>query len=193
MTTIQILLGSKSPRRQQLLREMGFDFRLVHQDIDESYPEDMPAEEIALYLARLKALAIAEQLKNENEVIITCDTTVICEGKSYEKPKDAEDAARILRALSGKAHQVMTAVCIMGMKGEMSFNDITTVYFADLSEAEIDYYITHYAPYDKAGAYAIQEWIGLNKIVKIEGSYFNVVGLPTQRIYDALAKYATLL
>jgi septum formation protein len=189
MKTIQILLGSKSPRRQQLLREMGLDFRLVYQDIDESYPAGLPVEDIAPYLAKLKAEAISDHLKSDNELILTCDTTVICAGRSYEKPLDAADATRILKALSGKTHQVMTAVCLKGLKKEILFSEITEVTFMELSEVEIAYYIAHYSPYDKAGAYAIQEWIGVNKISKINGSYYNVVGLPTHRIYEELIKY----
>lgn len=189
MKTIEILLGSKSPRRQQLLKEMGFNFRLVFQDVYEIYPVDIPVDEIAPYLAKLKAKAIYDQLKNDNEIILTSDTTVICEGKSYEKPKNAADAKRILRELSGKTHYVMTSVCLKSLEKEVLFSEKTFVTFLELDDEEIDYYVENYRPYDKAGAYAIQEWIGLNKISGIKGSYFNVVGLPTHRIYKALLEF----
>lgn len=189
---MQILLGSKSPRRQQLLKEMGFDYRLVFQDIDETYPKEIPVEEIAAYLAKLKADALTHELQREDDVILTSDTTVICEGQSYEKPIDAADAYRILKSLSGKTHFVMTAVCLKSLKSEVIFSEKTFVTFMELTDVEIRYYIDNFAPYDKAGAYAIQEWIGLNKIEKIEGSYFNVVGLPTHRIYSELTKLGFL-
>jgi septum formation protein len=188
LKTLKILLGSKSPRRQQLLRDMGFDYTLIQQDTEESYPADLDVEEIAPYLARLKANSISGILREKNEIILTCDTTVICEGKSYEKPIDRDDAIRILSALSGKTHYVMTAVSLRGINVEIEFTEKTFVSLMPMSIEEIIYYIDHYQPFDKAGAYAIQEWIGLNKISKIEGSYSNVVGLPTHRLYVELKK-----
>jgi len=188
LKTLKILLGSKSPRRQQLLRDMGFDYTLVHQDIDESYPDDLNVVEIAAYLARLKADAIAGMIKEKNEILLTCDTTVICDGKSYEKPTDKEDAIRILCALSGKTHTVMTAVSLKGINIHVEFAEKTYVTLLPMTLDEMSFYIDHYKPFDKAGAYAIQEWIGLNKISKIDGSYSNVVGLPTHRLYIELKK-----
>jgi septum formation protein len=188
LKTLKLLLGSKSPRRQQLLRDMGFDYTLIQQDTDESYPADLDVEEIAPYLARLKANSIIGILREKNEIILTCDTTVICEGKSYEKPIDRDDAIRILSALSGKTHYVMTAVSLRGINVEIEFTEKTFVTLMPMSMEEIIYYIDYYQPFDKAGAYAIQEWIGLNKISKIDGSYSNVVGLPTHRLYLELKK-----
>ncbi len=168
---------------------MGFDFRLVHQDIDEGYPHDLPAEEIAPFLAHEKAKAVSGFLKDETEIILTCDTTVICEGTSYEKPLDRDDAIRILSALSGKTHYVMTAVCLLGLDWKAEFSEKTFVTFMPITQDEICFYVDTFKPYDKAGAYAIQEWIGLNKISRIEGSYYNVVGLPTHRLYEEISKF----
>ena len=167
---------------------MGFEYTLIRQDTDESYPADLDVEEIAPYLARLKADSIVEMLKENNEILLTCDTTVICEGKSYEKPTDREDAIRILSALSGKTHTVMTAVSLRGISVKVEFTEKTYVTLMPISLDEMSFYIEQYKPYDKAGAYAIQEWIGLNKISRIDGSYSNVVGLPTHRLYIELKK-----
>jgi septum formation protein len=187
-----ILLASKSPRRQQLIKEMGFEFQIVHQDIEESYPEEMPAEEVAEYLACLKAAAVEGELQTANQVILASDTTVVLDGEIFGKPTDKADAQRILRALSGKTHAVITGVCLQTLSEKISFSETTFVHFLELSPAEIDYYIESCQPYDKAGAYAIQEWIGLNKIEKIDGSYFNVVGLPTHRVYKAIQSLGIL-
>jgi septum formation protein len=189
LKTLKILLGSKSPRRQQLLKEMGFDFSVVHQDIDERYPGDLAVDKIAPFLAHEKAKAVAGFLNDETEIILACDTTVICEGISYEKPRDRDDAIRILSALSGKTHYVMTAVRLLGLEWDAEFSEKTYVTFQPISFDEICYYVDTFKPYDKAGAYAIQEWIGLNKISKIEGSYYNVVGLPTHRLYEEILKF----
>jgi len=183
-----ILLASKSPRRQQLIQEMGFDFRIVHQDIDESYPAELAAEEVAEYLACLKAEAVKQELKAENEVILASDTIVVLNGEIFGKPIDQAEARAILKKLSGQTHAVITGVCLLSKNKTVRFSETTYVHFLELSSSEIDYYIESCQPYDKAGAYAIQEWIGLNKIEKIEGSYFNVVGLPTHRVYQELQK-----
>ena|SRR3989338_5421068 len=189
---LMILLGSKSPRRQQLLKEMGFAYKLVHQDVEETYHSDLPVEEIAEYLAKKKAAAILEHHPplSAEEVILTCDTVVLLNGKSYGKPVDSDDARRILAELSGQTHIVMTGVCLTSPHKQITFSDTTRVTFANLSHSEIEYYIHHYHPFDKAGSYAIQEWIGLNKITRIEGSYYNVVGLPTSRLYSELVLFA---
>lgn len=193
LSKLQLLLASKSPRRQQLLQEMGFSFQLVHQDIEETYPSDLAANNIAAYLAEQKAQAVKAVLKYPSEVILTADTTVVKDGISYEKPVDTADARRILKALSGGRHQVITAVCLLGQLRQVTISDSCQVYLEELSDQEIDYYIEQHQPFDKAGAYAIQEWIGLNKISKIEGSFFTVVGLPTQKVYSALTSYVELL
>jgi septum formation protein len=189
MKTLEILLGSKSPRRQQLLKEMGFDYKLVFQDIEESYPEDLPVEQIAEYLALRKGEALKSKLEFSYQVILTSDTTVVCEGKSYEKPIDFEDAKRILLALSAKVHQVITAVSLISLGRKISFSEVTDVHFEEISEKEAEFYIENFKPYDKAGAYAIQEWIGVNKISKIDGSFYNVMGLPTTRLFKELKNF----
>jgi septum formation protein len=183
---LEILLASKSPRRQQLLKEMGLRFSIVHQDVEEDFPSDIPVTEVAEYLAGLKAEAVKDAIVQPNQVILASDTTVVLGDQIFNKPADAEEAASFLRTLSGQTHQVITGVCFLHQKGSLLLSDTTNVEFMELSEAEIDYYIQTCKPYDKAGAYAIQEWIGLNKIKSIEGSYFNVVGLPTQAVYAAL-------
>lgn len=183
-----ILLASKSPRRQHLIREMGFDYRIVHQDIEESYPEDLAVEKVAEYLAHQKANAVVNELKTASEVILASDTIVLLHGEIFGKPIDKTDAQRILRCLSGQTHEVITGVCLRSKSSILGFSESTKVTFAELSDAEIESYLEQCQPYDKAGAYAIQEWIGLNKIEKIDGSYFNVMGLPTHRVYAEIMK-----
>lgn len=193
LANLEILLASKSPRRQQLLQEMGLNFRMVHQDIEEDFPADLPVTEVAKYLAALKAEAVKDELKASNQVILASDTTVVLGDRIFNKAADAAEAASFLRALSGKVHEVITGVCLLHQAGKIQLSNCTKVHFMELSEAEIDYYIQNCQPFDKAGAYAIQEWIGLNKIEKIEGSYFNVVGLPTQAVYAALLELSQAL
>lgn len=187
--TMQILLGSKSPRRQQILKEMGYSFSVVHQDIDEIYPEDLPLKDIPLYLAQKKARALRQLITKPDEILLTCDTVVLCEAKCIEKPKDEADAIRMLKSLSGKAHSVISAVSLFGLKAEYNFSDETVVHFEELNDFEIEFYVKNFKPYDKAGSYAIQEWIGINKISKIEGSYYNVMGLPAHLLYKYLEDY----
>ncbi len=190
---LEILLASKSPRRQQLLKDMGLKYQIVHQDIEECFPAQMPVGEVASHLAQQKAKAVQPKLQAPHQVILASDTTVVLEDQIFNKPQNAQEAHRFLRALSGKVHQVITGVCLLHQKGMHCFYNSTDVHFMELSDAEISYYIQQYQPFDKAGAYAIQEWIGLNKIKKIDGSYFNVVGLPTQEVYQALTKIAEQL
>lgn len=180
-----IILASKSPRRSHLMREAGFAFTVKTNEVAEDYPADMPAEEVAPYLAQKKARASRDFIKND-EIILAADSIVIQDNTIYEKPKDYEDAVRILTALSGKAHLVITGVCILDSEKELVFSGISKVHFEPLSQAEIAFYVKTYQPYDKAGAYAIQEWIGLCKIAKIEGTYSNIMGLPVDLVYRHL-------
>jgi septum formation protein len=183
-----ILLASKSPRRKQLLTELGFEFEVVLQDVEENFPDNLPKKEVPSFLAQKKAAAVKEHL-SEGKVILASDTIVLLEDVIYHKPKDYEDAVRILTALSGTVHQVITGVCLLSLDKEVVFSDVANVHFATLSPAEIDYYVTNFKPYDKAGAYAIQEWIGLAKIIKIDGAYNSIVGLPTHKVYEALIQF----
>ena len=163
----KIILASQSPRRQQLLREAGFtNFVVKPMDVDETPPPQYPAEKLAAYLADIKAEAARPLLGIEGDIVLASDTTVVLNKKLYEKPSDIEDARRILRDLSGNMHEVITGVCILSKKKKRVFSDISKVYFDTLSEAEIDFYIDKYKPFDKAGAYGVQEWIGHCKIRK---------------------------
>ena len=183
--TKKIVLASQSPRRKQLLEQAGFSFDIRIKSIEEVYPSDLPVEEIAPYLAKQKAQAAFELLK-EGEILLTADSVVILDGKVYEKPKDRTDAVRILQDLSGKTHKVITGVCLKSMQKEVSFSGESLVSMETLTEEEINFYIDQYQPYDKAGSYAVQEWIGLCKIYKIEGTYANIMGLPVDLVYKAL-------
>ncbi len=182
---IQILLGSKSPRRRELLAGAGFSFRLVDIDIDEDFSGSLPVEEVAAWLSDKKALAWKEELK-ANEVLLTADTIVICDGAIMGKPKDEEEAFRMLRHLSGKEHRVITGFCLRSRERKMVRQARTKVRFKHLDDDEISYYITNYQPFDKAGAYGIQEWIGHIGIDHIEGSFYNVMGLPVSLVYRVL-------
>ena len=181
----KIILASKSPRRRQLLEQAGFHFEVKTQDTPEDYPDTLPAEQVAPYLAEKKAAASAG-LMGEGEVLLTADSVVILNGKIYEKPQDRADAHRILRELSGQKHRVITGVCLMNKADKRVFSGISDVHFDVLTAEEIDHYVDTYQPYDKAGAYAIQEWIGLCKISKIEGTYANIMGLPVDLVYREL-------
>lgn len=183
-----LILASKSPRRSQLLREAGFDFSVHGLDVDESFPDDMPVEEVAEYLARRKALA-GRHLVQDREILLSADSVVILNGKIYNKPEDYDDAFRMIRLLSGAQHTVITGVCLLAAEQERSFSDRSDVFFEHLSDEEIDYYIRTCRPFDKAGAYGVQEWIGLCKIIRIEGSYANVMGLPVHRVYAELQHF----
>ncbi|MEI6695816.1 MAG: Maf family nucleotide pyrophosphatase [Bacteroidota bacterium] len=184
----EIILASQSPRRQQLLKDMGFNFNVIVTDADESYPQDLTVLEIPVFLAEMKANAIAFELK-ENTLIIAADTIVAVDDKVLGKPRDAEDAFSILRQISGRMHKVVTGVCLKTMLKQKSFLAESNVYFRHLSDEEIYYYISNYQPFDKAGAYGVQEWIGYVGIEHIEGSYFNVMGLPTQMLYKELINF----
>ena len=180
------MLASNSPRRKELLAGLGMPFEVrVLKDIDESYPEDLPVSEVALYIAGKKADAYRATLA-EDELVITADTVVIVDDEILGKPVDEKDAERMLRLISGRTHQVTTGVCMLTHETERSFAVTTDVTFKQLSDDEIHYYITKYKPFDKAGAYGIQEWIGYIGVTGLHGSYYNVMGLPIQRIYETL-------
>ena len=182
----QVVLASNSPRRKELLSGLGIKYQVkTLPDIDESFPEGMEGVEIPAYIARAKADAYRASMQAD-ELIITADTIVWLDGEVMGKPHDEDDARRMLRALSGQTHQVITGVCLTTMLHQKSFATVTDVTFARLSEEEIDYYVEHYRPMDKAGSYGIQEWIGFVGVESISGSYFNVMGLPIQRLYTEL-------
>lgn len=183
----RIVLASGSPRRQQFLKELDVAFEIQLKDIEELYPEHLQAEEITNFLAKLKASAFVSEL-NENDILITSDTIVWLNNKALGKPKDYEDAFEMLTEMSGTTHKVITSVCIKTTNKEVVFHEETLVTFTKLSADEINYYLKNYKPFDKAGSYGIQEWIGLVAIEKIEGSYANVVGLPTHRLYEEMMK-----
>ena len=184
----KIILASGSPRRQQFFKDLGLNFEIRLKDIEEIYPETLQGVEITNYLAQLKANAFANELK-ERELLITSDTIVWLNNKALGKPKDYDDAFRILKSLSNVTHEVITSVCFKTLTRTNTIFDVTKVTFNELSDADIHYYLESCKPFDKAGAYGIQEWIGLIGITKIEGSYTNVVGLPTEKVYQYLSKY----
>ena len=184
-----VVLASNSPRRKELLAGLGMPFEVrVMDGIDESYPEDLPVSEVALYIAGKKADAYREKMADD-ELIITADTVVIVDDEILGKPHDKDDAIRMLKLISGRTHQVTTGVCLLSKKQESRFSVTTDVTFKTLSDEEINYYIDTYQPFDKAGAYGIQEWIGYIGVTGLNGSYYNVMGLPVQRIYTELKKF----
>lgn len=185
----KLILASNSPRRKELLAGLNLDFEVkVIPGIDENYPADMPTENIARYLAELKAKPY-EGIVADREIVITADTVVIVNSHVLGKPKDAAQARAMLKELSGRTHEVATGVCFTSQKRKHSFSVSTKVTFGTLSSEEIDYYIDRYRPFDKAGAYGIQEWIGYVGVTRLEGSYFNVMGLPVQRIWTELQRF----
>jgi septum formation protein len=185
----KLILASNSPRRKELLAGLGMPFEVrVLQDIDEEYPDNLPVNEVARYIAKEKADAY-RRIIAPDELIITADTVVIVGDEILGKPVDEADAVRMLKLLSGRTHQVTTGVCLLTAKKESCFDVTTDVTFKALSDDEIHYYVNHYRPFDKAGAYGIQEWIGYIGVTGLHGSYYNVMGLPVQRIYQELTKY----
>lgn len=204
LTSRNIILGSQSPRRRELMAGLDIPFTCVTIDADESYPHELQAGDIPLYISRAKARAYASELR-ENDLLITSDTIVWLNGEMLGKPQDEADAKAMLARLSGQTHEVYTAVCFTWLDtspyspssqeegqrvGSCSFVDCTKVTFKTLSEQEIDYYVSKYRPLDKAGAYGVQEWIGYVGVTKMEGSYFNVMGFPISRVYDTLRELA---
>ena len=181
-----IILASKSPRRQELLKLMDLDFRIVLKEVDESYPDGLTPEEIAVYIAHKKATAFDEMVGDE--IVLTADTIVSIEGHILGKPETEEHAIEMLQMLSGKVHQVITGVCLFYKQQYHSFYDVSEVTFRDMNQEELKHYVAKYKPMDKAGSYGIQEWVGVTGIVKINGSYTNVVGLPTEKLYQELIK-----
>jgi septum formation protein len=185
----KIILASNSPRRKELLAglDVQFEVRII-KGIDESYPATLPTKEIAEYIAQKKAAAYRETMAND-ELVITADTIVVLGDEVLGKPKDAADARRMLHELSGKTHQVITGVVLTTKEQQKHFSVVSNVTFKELADSEIDYYVDTYKPMDKAGAYGIQEWIGYVGVTRLEGSYFNVMGLPVQRIYEAMSSF----
>ena len=184
-----IILGSGSPRRKELLADLGVEFtvRLV-KGVEEVYPDTLPVDEIPEYLSKLKANAYTS-LIGDKDLVITADTIVIAEGKPMGKPKGHDDAVNMLKILSGSVHKVITGVTLQSKEKSVSFSVLTLVEFAELDDEEIEYYVDKYKPFDKAGAYGIQEWIGCMGVKKIEGSFYNVMGLPLHRLYTELKKF----
>jgi septum formation protein len=188
LNKFRIILASQSPRRQQLLRDLGLKFDILLKDYNESYPCGLNGKEIARYIARSKASLFKNELK-QNEIVITADTIVWCNNQVLGKPADRAEAVDILMKISGNTHEVITGVCLLSDSKEILFSESTKVTFAVFSKEEIDFYIDNFKPYDKAGAYGIQEWIGIIACSRIDGSYFNVVGLPVQRLYQELIRF----
>jgi len=184
----KIILASASPRRKQLLEGLDIPFELRLRDCDESVPATLDNEKVAIFLAKKKAAVYLTDIA-ANEIIITSDTTVLKDHLLLNKPKDKEDAKRMLTTLSGSSHTVITGVCLSSEEKQICFDTRSVVKFKVLDSSEIDYYIAHYKPFDKAGSYGIQEWLGYIAIEKIEGSYFNIMGFPVHRIYEELKAF----
>lgn len=184
----KIILASQSPRRKQLLEWAEIQFEVQVSNTDESYPDTLSVDEVAVHIAKQKALAIVTIHGNEMPVL-AADTIVVCEGEIIGKPKYKEDAIRIIKKLSGKSHDVITGVYICKDEKTVAFSDKTEVSFYELTQEQIEFYIDKYKPYDKAGAYAIQEWIGVVGIQSIKGDFYNVMGLPVSRVVKALAEF----
>jgi septum formation protein len=188
LSKYNIILASKSPRRQMLLKELGLSFTIKTKDTEEDFSDHLIGEEIALHLAEKKAHAFDNEM-SPNDLIITADTIVVAEGKVLNKPANASEAKEMLRFLSGKMHLVFTGVCLHSKEKTTCFTDETKVFFRPLSETEIDFYVENYQPFDKAGSYGAQEWMGYVGVERIEGSYFNVMGLPVHKLYLELAGF----
>ena len=181
-----LILASGSPRRQQFFKDLDLDFEIRLKEIEEIYPPELKAVEITDYLAKLKANAFEGDLKT-NEILVTSDTIVWHENKALGKPKNAQEAFEMIKSMSNKTHEVITSVCFKTDSASVLLNDITKVTFNELSDEAVLYYIENYKPYDKAGAYGIQEWFGFMAVAKVEGSYTNVMGLPTAKVYKYLS------
>ncbi|MFD1256592.1 Maf family nucleotide pyrophosphatase [Mucilaginibacter terrae] len=186
----KIILASKSPRRQELLRQMDVDFSIVLKEVDESYPEHLLPEEVAVYIAEKKAKAYDGSLTDE--AVLTADTIVCIDGLILGKPENSAHAIEMLKRLSGRVHKVVTGVCILYKHEYNLFHDVSEVFFRKLTDEEITTYVEKYQPMDKAGSYGIQEWVGITAIQRIEGSYTNVVGLPTEKVYQQLLRLKSL-
>lgn len=188
LSKYKIILASGSPRRQQFFKDLDMEFEIRLKDIEEIYPDDLQGVEITNYLAQLKANAFDGEIKAD-ELLITSDTIVWLNNQALGKPKDYDDAFTILKSLSNTTHEVITSVCFKTIDKTDTIFEVTKVTFNELSDDVVRYYLDNYEPFDKAGAYGIQEWIGLIGITRIDGSYTNVVGLPTEKVYQYLSKY----
>ncbi len=184
----RVILASKSPRRKQLLEGLGIQFEVIIHEVDESFPSTLKGPDIAVYLAKRKADAFIQEITS-GDIVITADTIVWINEHVLNKPANREEAMRMLNELSGNTHQVYTGVCIKSRDRQELFFDATEVEFRNLSQPEIEFYIHHYAPYDKAGSYGAQDWIGLTGIKSLKGSYFNVMGLPVHLVYETLKDF----
>lgn len=191
INTYHIILASQSPRRKTLLQGLNIDFEVKPSPADETYPADLSHDKVAEYIALQKARCFPKNELSQRFILITADTIVLVDNEILGKPKDENDAITMLRKLSGKKHEVITGVVVTTAATQNSFSVKTEVYFKDLTDSEIDYYVKNYHPLDKAGAYGIQEWIGYVGITRINGSFFNVMGLPVQRLYEELCKIIT--
>lgn len=180
-----LILASGSPRRSFFLKDLGLEFEIRIKEVNESYPPHLKGKEISEYLAKLKAAPFLEELK-QNDILITADTIVWLDGQALGKPKDSNEAQQMLRSLSNKTHEVISSVALTKIDKQVLITEKTKVSFKELTDDEINYYIENFKPYDKAGAYGIQEWLGYIGIRRIEGNYFNVVGFPVQKFYEAL-------
>jgi len=185
----KLFLVSKSPRRKQLLEEMGYGFEVLHFDTEESFPEDLTPEQIAEYLSQLKLSAVNFSEYSENDIFISCDTIVVLRNTILGKPNTSDEAVEMLRQLLGKTHQVISGITVASSAKSITKHSITEVTFKTLSEEEIQYYVSNYKPFDKAGAYGIQEWIGLIGVTSIHGCFYNVMGLPTQLLEEMLTLF----
>lgn len=183
----QIILASNSPRRKQFLKNLGLTFTVKPANVNEEYPSQLQGKDIALYIAQQKASVFTNL--NTNEMVITCDTIVWIDNEALGKPENKEEAIQMLQQLSGKTHEVISAVCIKSSQKKELFYDVTEVRFNNLNLLDIEYYVDTFKPFDKAGSYGIQEWIGLIGIEKINGSYTNVVGMPMEKLYNELMKW----
>ena len=188
---MNLILASSSPRRQYLLKEAGFNFRIEKPEVEESWPPGLPIQQVARYLAEKKAEYFRTTMKDE--IIVAADTVVIIDDKIINKPADRTEAISMLTALSGRTHTVMTGVCIISREREESFDETTLVTFQPLTQDEIAHYVDNFKPYDKAGAYGAQDWIGMVAIQRIEGSYFNVMGLPIHLVYQHLKDWRAVM
>ena len=185
----RLILASASPRRQSLMREAGFTFEVRVPDVDERFPPDMAVTEVAAFIAKRKADSFRG--RPDDDIIVTADTVVILADRILNKPDTRDEAIRMLGELSGRSHLVMTGVCILSNEKECLFDDTTEVTFKKLTRDEIEFYVDRYQPFDKAGGYGAQDWIGMVAIEKIAGSYFNVMGLPIHKVYENLSRWAT--
>ncbi|MAE07434.1 MAG: septum formation protein Maf [Bacteroidetes bacterium] len=191
LESYDVILSSASPRRKQLLEELGIKFKIQTKDVFEDYPDGYPVEKVAQYISEVKAAAFNVREMKQNTLIIAADTIVTLGHSIIGKPTDKQQAIKILKRLSGKKHQVITGITLRSIDKRHSFSVKTDVFFKILSDEEINFYVTKFKPFDKAGAYGIQEWIGHAAVEKIEGSYFNVMGLPTHKLYEELLKFVS--